>query len=58
MLNIDYYYNSSPYGQYVYYYSYGQAGMSIKLSEDATELLIGAPGVYIWSGSSKLGINL
>ncbi|XP_069682684.1 integrin alpha-PS3-like isoform X4 [Periplaneta americana] len=40
--------------QSVYYYGVGQAGTSvhIPLKTKKTELLIGAPGVYIWKGTA------
>ncbi|XP_077287629.1 integrin alpha-PS3-like [Arctopsyche grandis] len=41
----------SLYGSQAYYYAFGEAGMSAKLSDDGTELLLGAPGVFVWTGT-------
>lgn len=38
------------YGTNVYFYAFGQAGISTKLSDNGAELLIGAPGVFVWRG--------
>ncbi|XP_063216104.1 integrin alpha-4-like isoform X2 [Bacillus rossius redtenbacheri] len=32
-------------------YAYGEAGMSVHFTKNATELLIGAPGVQVWTGT-------
>ncbi|XP_046403622.1 integrin alpha-9-like [Ischnura elegans] len=34
-----------------YYYAYGGAGVSVDFVPNATELIIGAPGVFDWKGS-------
>lgn len=44
----------SPNGRTPYYYAYGQAGVSSKISEDGKEILLGAPGVYNWTGKLQL----
>nr|CAD7439838.1 unnamed protein product [Timema bartmani] len=36
----------------VFYYAYGEAGISVHLVKDGSELLIGAPGVFDWKGYS------
>ncbi|XP_063218578.1 integrin alpha-9-like [Bacillus rossius redtenbacheri] len=33
------------------FYAYGEAGLSAHLTEDGSELLIGAPGVFDWAGT-------
>ncbi|XP_052120141.1 integrin alpha-PS3-like isoform X3 [Frankliniella occidentalis] len=35
----------------VFYYAFGEAGFSAHVSQDAGEVLLGAPGVYSWRGS-------
>ncbi|GLV40342.1 scab [Carabus blaptoides fortunei] len=35
---------------FVYYYGVGQAGMSVHLTKNYTEILIGAPGILQWTG--------
>ncbi|GBP95607.1 hypothetical protein EVAR_57012_1 [Eumeta japonica] len=35
------------------FYSYAQAGMSVKMSEDRSSLLLGAPGMLFWSAGVK-----
>ncbi|KAJ1530274.1 hypothetical protein ONE63_005196 [Megalurothrips usitatus] len=36
----------------VFYYAFGEAGFSAHVSEEAGEVLLGAPGVYSWRGSA------
>ncbi|XP_049831422.1 integrin alpha-PS4-like isoform X2 [Schistocerca gregaria] len=35
-----------------YYYSYGQAGLAVQFAKNDTEIIIGAPGIYVWKGSA------
>lgn len=35
----------------VYYYSFGEQGVSVHITENGEEILIGAPGIFGWSGS-------
>lgn len=35
----------------IFYYSHGQAGLSIHFPDDPTEMIVGAPGVFNWQGS-------
>ena len=37
--------------RHVYYYSYGQAATSIHFPENGRELILGAPGVFDWTGT-------
>ncbi|XP_052863834.1 integrin alpha-PS3-like [Anopheles cruzii] len=37
-------------GQY-YYYMYGEQGISVHVTDDGEEILIGAPGVFNWRGT-------
>ena len=37
--------------RHVYYFSYGQAGASIHFPENGRELILGAPGVFDWTGT-------
>ncbi|RZC18411.1 hypothetical protein BDFB_003735, partial [Asbolus verrucosus] len=39
---------------YVYYYAQGQAGFSAHMPANEKQLLLGAPGVYNWDGTSIL----
>lgn len=34
-----------------YYYMYGEQGLSVHITENDEEILVGAPGVYTWKGS-------
>ncbi|XP_047495129.1 integrin alpha-PS3-like [Penaeus chinensis] len=38
-------------GDAVFYYAHGEAGMSLHLPDDPTEMIVGAPGVYKWRGT-------
>ncbi|XP_068247139.1 integrin alpha-PS3-like isoform X1 [Palaemon carinicauda] len=38
-------------GEKYFYFAYGQAGMSLHLADDPSEMVIGAPGVFNWRGS-------
>lgn len=40
-------------GNRVYYYSFAQMGLSVHLTENNEEILIGAPGIYTWKGMLK-----
>lgn len=35
----------------LFYYSHGEAGMSLHFTDDPTEMIIGAPGVFNWKGT-------
>ncbi|KAF0292733.1 Integrin alpha-4 [Amphibalanus amphitrite] len=37
--------------RHVYYYSYGQAGTSVHFPDNGRELILGAPGVFDWTGT-------
>ncbi|XP_066954265.1 integrin alpha-PS3-like isoform X2 [Macrobrachium rosenbergii] len=38
-------------GNKYFYFAYAQAGMSLHLADDPSEMIIGAPGVFNWRGS-------
>ncbi|XP_055326061.1 integrin alpha-PS3-like, partial [Sitodiplosis mosellana] len=38
-------------GSKIYYYMYGEQGLSVHITENMEEILIGAPGIFGWSGS-------
>ncbi|KAK7074650.1 hypothetical protein SK128_017829 [Halocaridina rubra] len=38
-------------GRSVFYFSHGQAGLSIHFPDDPTQMIVGAPGVFNWQGS-------
>lgn len=38
-------------GERYFYYMFGEQGMSVHITEDNEEILIGAPGIYTWKGS-------
>ncbi|XP_064089032.1 integrin alpha-PS3-like [Macrobrachium nipponense] len=38
-------------GNKYFYFGYAQAGMSLHLADDPSEMIIGAPGVFNWRGS-------
>lgn len=38
-------------GERYFYYMYGEQGMSVHITEDNEEILIGAPGIFTWKGS-------
>ncbi|XP_053668619.1 integrin alpha-PS3-like [Anopheles marshallii] len=42
--------HKDPYGQY-YNYMYGEQGISVHVTDDGEEILIGAPGVFNWRGT-------
>uniref|UniRef100_A0A182ME73 Integrin alpha second immunoglobulin-like domain-containing protein n=1 Tax=Anopheles culicifacies TaxID=139723 RepID=A0A182ME73_9DIPT len=42
--------HKDPYGQY-YNYMYGEQGVSVHVTDDGEEILIGAPGVFNWRGT-------
>lgn len=41
-------------GDAVFYYAHGEAGMSLHLPDDPTEMIVGAPGVYKWRGERTI----
>lgn len=38
-------------GNSTYYYAFGEQGVSVHITDDGEEILIGAPGIYNWKGS-------
>uniref|UniRef100_A0A182VY45 Integrin alpha second immunoglobulin-like domain-containing protein n=1 Tax=Anopheles minimus TaxID=112268 RepID=A0A182VY45_9DIPT len=42
--------HKDPYGQY-YNYMYGEQGVSVHVTDDGEEILVGAPGVFNWRGT-------
>lgn len=38
-------------GQPYFYYMYGEQGISVHITENNEEILIGAPGVFVWKGT-------